>query len=107
MNTQSNVITVKAATSGNVAAQVFTHFDGKALKGQSVIEAGGRIVLGAGVTSVGVLVVDATGKVLHNATITVSTDVPPVPQGAMLPFYVTTTSIAGGTIVTTYWQVRQ
>jgi len=70
------------------------------------VEAGGRIVMTTATTA-HVLVEDATGKVLHDATITVDTDIDPIPAGVMCPLTATATSVSAAGTLTVYWSVKK
>lgn len=104
------VVDLTAAITGNVASQQMVRvYDGAAF-GEAGIEAGGRIVLGSGTTTVKVKIVDNTGKVLYSDAnaVTANTDIAPIPTGIRGPLYVTTTNINDVTkTVTIYWFIKR
>lgn len=103
----TTVRSLYATTSGNVSPTALRdRYADESFAGPA-IEAGGRIVLGAGVTSVEAEVLDADGVVLHsNIAITASVDIDPVPRGIRGPLTVEITNIAGGTAITTTWSIK-
>lgn len=99
--------TLKAAITGNVAAQEMKRQYRDLALGGDAIEAGGRIDLGTATTA-DVVVKDANGTVLHNATITSDTDVAAAAKGVRLPLNVTVTNISNSAhTLTVYWSVRK
>lgn len=106
--TAQSVVPLILACTGNTAITSMTQVNGGAVFRKSGIEAGGRIVLGTA-TAATVLVKDGTGRVLYNAAVTASTDIPAGPAGVTGPITVTATSVSNSTTgtFTVYWWVKK
>lgn len=107
MGTPRTLDHMTAEITGNVSAQEMICDRTDRVARFSGIDGGGRINLGTA-TTVGVLVEDQNGVILHNATITTDTDVDPVPRGVKGPLKVTTTSISNAAhTLTVTWSLKR
>lgn len=107
--TRETVVELMQAITGNIDASSTGMRQAKNGKifGSSGIEAGGRIVLGTATTA-DVLIVDATGKILHNATVTSNKTIDPIPAGVKGPISVAVTNISNSAhTLTVYWWVKK
>lgn len=104
---QNTVVDLELAITGNLSVTSLP----RRLRGGTTygsgLDAGGQIEMGTA-TSAAVLVTDANGIVLHNATITDDTTVEPTAQGISGPLKVTVTSISNAAhTLTVRWKLKK